>query len=419
VPVSEAEPHYLPGINSENRLLRAARPVLDRMSERLGDLTCVFILVDPQARVLDRLVCQSALTKSLDSMSVAEGFVFAEDMVGTNGMGTAVELRRLTRVDGAEHYAETYRNFTCVGVPIVDRVGHEMVGVLDVACPTDPDNEFIELLAEQTARSIEDRLLEERSQLERALLDEFLAARRGNSGVVVVSDRLLMTDPQAARVLNGVEQPLVWERASKALGRNGPVEEEFATPDGGTVTSLMRALSLGGHEIGVLMRVQASPRAAVPHTPHRTRTVTRPDGLTGTNTAFVDAYRRCCAADAVLLVSGEPGTGKQALLRAVHEQTGAGPLQVHDLARCSPGEETAELAAIRRSVGSGPGLPTRTCCRRRHRCPPPCRPPYGPGGGSASPTPRGPRPTARSCRTSTRSGWEFPRCATARRTCRR
>ncbi|HEY1974657.1 MAG TPA: helix-turn-helix domain-containing protein [Pseudonocardia sp.] len=354
VPVGEPEPHYLPGVNTESRLLRAARPVLDQVSERLGDLSCVFLVTDPEARIVDRRVCESALTDRLDSVRALAGFVFAEDVVGTNAMGTAVELRRTTRVDGGEHYAERYRNFTCVGVPIIDRIGRELVGVLDVSCPTDPDNKLITLLAEQTARGIEERLTEERSRSERALLDEFLIARRGGSGVVVVSDRLLMTDPQAARLLNGVEQPLLWERASKALGRNGFVEDELPSAGGGSVASRMRSLHVGGEEIGVLIQVLPRPRAAVPRPAHIAQP--RPIGVVGVNPAFVEAYQRCRAAGDVVVVSGEAGTGKTEVLRAVHRERSTVPVVVHDVADMAPGEESRRLHTIRDSLGGVPGL---------------------------------------------------------------
>lgn len=355
VPVAEPEPRYLPGINTESRLLRAAKPVLDHVSERLGELSCVFLVTDPEARILDRRVCESKLTTRLDAVQATAGFVFAEDAVGTNAMGTAVELRRMTRVDGGEHYAERYRNFTCVGVPIIDRIGRELLGVLDVSCETDPSNKVINLLAEQTARSIEDRLVEDRSQAERALLEEFLAARRGNSGVAVVSDRLLMTDPQAARLLNGVEQPLLWERASKALTRGGITEDELPTADGGFIGTRMRAVHIGGEEVGVLMHVRPRPRPAATSRPRRTGPPA--DGLIGDGPAFAEAFRQCCTADdSVVVVSGESGVGKYAMLAAAHRRRGTGSVTVRDLADLSCSSMNNQLTGIQRSITGPPGL---------------------------------------------------------------
>jgi transcriptional regulator of acetoin/glycerol metabolism len=230
-----------------------------------------------------------------------------------------------------------------------------MVGVLDVSCRTDPDNQLITLLAEQTARSIEERLTEERSRAERALLDEFLVARRGNTGVVVVSDRLLMTDPQAARLLNGVEQPLLWERASKALGRSGVVEEELPTVGGDSVASRMRALHVGGEEIGVLIQVLPRPRAAMPRGSHPIRP--RSSGLVGRNSAFVDAYRRCRDTNEdVVVVSGEAGTGKSTVLEAAYRERSVGPVQVHDCADAPPGDESRWLHELRDPPAAEPGL---------------------------------------------------------------
>jgi transcriptional regulator of acetoin/glycerol metabolism len=220
VPTSAIVPRYEPAdVNSECRLLRATGPVLNTVVERLGELDISFIVTDAEARVLDRRVGTGALLRSLDSVNVTPGHVYAEDVVGTNGLGTALELGRTARVDGHEHYVEPLVEFTCVGVPIVDPFGAAPLGVIDVTCAADAHNKLVTLIAEQTARAVHARLVEQRSAHERALLGHFLSVvRRTHAGVVVVSDRIIMSNPQAARLLDGVEQALVWDHAARGLG---------------------------------------------------------------------------------------------------------------------------------------------------------------------------------------------------------
>jgi transcriptional regulator of acetoin/glycerol metabolism len=125
-------PPYRPEVAPGSPLLRAAAPVLRSLVERLGDLRISFLLTDADARILDQRVSQRALRGLLDARNVVPGFVFAEDVAGTNGLGTAIELRRTTHIDGYGHYATDLVAFTCVGMPITDPIRARCVGVLDV-----------------------------------------------------------------------------------------------------------------------------------------------------------------------------------------------------------------------------------------------------------------------------------------------
>jgi transcriptional regulator of acetoin/glycerol metabolism len=321
-------PPYRPDVNPELQLLRAAGPVLDAVNERLGDLRISFILTDSEARILDRRAQDRRLLRSLDDHKVTPGFVFAEDAVGTNGLGTAIELRRTTRIDGHEHYVQQLAQFSCVGVPVLDPLSRGPIGVLDVTCPADHDNALITLLAEQTARSIEERLVEQHSMTERALLSRFLSvSRRSHAGIVVLSDRILMSNPQAARLLDGVDQPLVWEQAARAMsgdGNSGLLESELPLTGGGTASTRTRPLRDGGEVIGVLMEIRPSYQRPAVAGQSRAPDPDVVPGLAGTDRAFLQAYRtaRAVLPQRSVVLCGEPGVGKSVMARALLEEYG-------------------------------------------------------------------------------------------------
>jgi transcriptional regulator of acetoin/glycerol metabolism len=350
-------PPYRPDVNPELRLLRAAGPVLDGVNERLGELGISFILTDADARILDRRVRERVLLRSLDALNVTPGFVFAEDAVGTNGLGTAVELGRTTRIDGHEHYVDQLVKFTCVGVPIRDPLGRRPLGILDVTCAADHDNAMITLIAEQTARSIADRLLEQHSLTERALLAHFMSAsRRSHAGIVVLNDRILMTNPQAARLLDGVDQPLVWDHAARAMsGEAGVsiVENDLPLAGGRMARTRTSPLRDGGEVIGALVEIR--PTSERPVAPLRRPALPAVPGLAGTDRSFLHAYRvaRAALPERIVVLCGEAGAGKLAMAHALHRET-ATPVVVLDAASVEVEGESGWLDALRTALSGEP-----------------------------------------------------------------
>lgn len=330
------DPPYRPDVNPEGRLLRAAGPVLDRITETSGRLGLGFVVTDDDARILARWADEPQVLRLLDSVRADRGHVFSEDTIGTNGLGTAVELGRTVRVDGSEHFADALRAFTCVGVPIHDPLGRRLLGVLDLTSAADRDNSLLTLLATQTAQQIERALFDQQSPREQALLQQFLAARRTTGGVVVVSDRLMLADPRAGRLLAGFSQPLLWERARRALTSSTVVEEDLPVSDGQTVRTTMRALRDGDEIIGVLMQVtdQAARRPRPAAHPDPRPAGSLPPELVGRSPGLRSAFRDGLAAlsGQVVAICGEAGVGKLTLARALHDAGGFGRVAVHDAA---------------------------------------------------------------------------------------
>jgi transcriptional regulator of acetoin/glycerol metabolism len=348
-------PRYRPDVDPESQLLRAANPVLDTVKDRLGELGISFIVTDSEACILDRRVSERGLLHALDARQVTPGFVFAEDAVGTNGLGTALELGRTVRIDGHEHYVDRLVQFTCVGAPIVDPISRRQVGVLDVTCAADHHNALVTLLAEQTARIIENRLFEQHSVTERALLARFLSAsRRTHAGIVVLSERILLSNPQAARLLAGVEQPLVWDHAAQVMAQRGgsrPADSELVLAGGQTAATRMLPLRDGNRVIGVLVEIRP-PRQQATGDPAVASTDAI--GLAGTDRGFVAAYcaARAALSEHVVVLYGECGVGKFATARALHQERGHQPV-VLDAVAVEVDGEPQWLDAVRAAV-SGP-----------------------------------------------------------------
>ncbi|MFE4956129.1 sigma-54-dependent Fis family transcriptional regulator [Streptomyces sp. NPDC056653] len=318
------EAPYHPDFNPESRLLRAAGPVLRSMTESLGSLGLSLLVGDSEGLIIDRRVQDNRLLGRLDRFNVTPGRLFSEDAVGTNAIGTAIELGRTTRINGHEHYWDIFVGFTCVAVPIMDPIGGKPIGTVDVTCTSDDANPMLDLIAAQAARAIEARLFEHQSAVERALLERFLSAnRKTRGGLVVLSDRILMANPQASHLFNDVDHPLIWDHASRALSTDSTIDDELLLPNGRLVGTRTYALRDGGDVIGSMMemRVIAEERAPnhTPVTPKHRADCLLPPGLVSEDRALLNAYRTGAAAirERAVVVSGEPGVGKATMGRAL------------------------------------------------------------------------------------------------------
>src|SRR5207248_5853583 len=143
----------------DTSLTRSAMPVLRTLREHLETQPISVILTDASGVVLSRLDTGSELDRHLDSVHLAPGFSYAEEFVGTNGIGTALEGGRPMHVFGHEHYAENLENLACAGVPIHHPISGKTVGAVDLTCWRKDAGPLLITLAKTTADQIKQALL--------------------------------------------------------------------------------------------------------------------------------------------------------------------------------------------------------------------------------------------------------------------
>ena len=127
------EPSYAAGLGAvpAGQHARGSR-VMQRMAEGLAGEPVSMIFADPTGRVIHRICPDSSFGRQIERVSLAPGFTYAEDSVGTNGIGTAL-LTHPTLIVGSEHFTEPLLGFACAGAPVHHPIGG-LVGVLDLRC---------------------------------------------------------------------------------------------------------------------------------------------------------------------------------------------------------------------------------------------------------------------------------------------
>jgi DNA-binding CsgD family transcriptional regulator len=245
-----------PDIDSEGLLVRVARPVLDQLAGDLAGTGVGIVLTNDRGQVLDRRVTEPWLAARLDRVQLAPGYVYAEDAVGTNGIGTALAERSPATVEGDEHFADALTAVACAAAPIADPGSGRTIGALDLTCLVAHASPLMLPVATRAARDIEERLMDDTGPRERIILQQFLQKRRGAKGpFVLVTERGMVTNAAADRLVDPADEPVLRQAASRLRGgeRNTGVTLELIRGD--TVSLEVDAPLDGGSADGIVLRL--------------------------------------------------------------------------------------------------------------------------------------------------------------------
>ena len=323
VDVDRIDPPYRADIDYDNRLVRSAGPVLDRLERELSEEPMTVVLTDPEAWVLDRRSGDRALQRKLDQVSLAPGFSYAEEFVGTNGIGTALEDQSSAWVYGPEHFSARLQALSCAGAVIRNPLRGRVEGVIDLTCWRGEASPLMRVLAQEAARDISQRLVELESERERALLQDFIAAcRRNNNPILSLNDDLVISNSRGVKLLDPGDHAALQERAAELLRSATDTTADLRLPSGRSVRLQCRQVASRAGVAGALVEVQAlgrSPRRRPGQMPRYLPLA----GVAGRSGAWLHACEEAitaCERHAPLLLVGEAGAGKQALARAVHRR---------------------------------------------------------------------------------------------------
>jgi transcriptional regulator of acetoin/glycerol metabolism len=350
---------YLHEPDLETRLVRSAAPVLRRLREQLDGQPISIILTDAAGLVLARLTADHDLERALDSVMLAPGFSYAEDRVGTNGIGTALEAGGPAHVFGHEHYAEHLEQFGCAGVPIHDPVSGKTVGVIDLTTWRKDADPLMISLVKATADQITQALVTASSSRDVDLLQEYVRVCRRTGGIVLaLGNDVVMLNDHARTLLDPGDQAALIGHATEALTRRATGAMTVDLPSGVVARMSVRQLHDGPAADGVVhVRLISGGLGSVDGPAPRSAMYL--PGLVGSGVLWL---RACREAETLydsgewLTIEGEPGVGKLALARAVHQRRNpAASFHVLDAESVS-GPAQDWLTKTRRELLEGKGI---------------------------------------------------------------
>ncbi|MEV0719067.1 GAF domain-containing protein [Asanoa sp. NPDC050611] len=313
---------YMRDPDLDTPLTRSALPVLRHLREDLDGQPISIILTDPQGLVLTRMDAGRDLDAYLDRVNLAPGFSYAEEYVGTNGIGTALEGGRPMHVFGHEHYAENLEDLACAGVPIHHPISGKTVGAVDLTCWRKDADPLLLTLAKTTAGQIQQALLTDSGIRELELLQEYLRTCRRTAGIVfALNNDVVMMNDHARQVLDPTEQSVLLAQAAETLASRTPTASVVVElPSGVRARLYCRPVRGEGRLAGGVVHVKLSEPGVRPR-PETAPRMFLP-GLVGSGALWLRGCHQVQSgyeAGEWLAVEGEPGVGKLAVVRAVHQ----------------------------------------------------------------------------------------------------
>lgn len=176
---------------SNSELLAAARKTFSTIGQLLDGTGTILILTDSEGVLIDVVGDRETVHHGMD-IHLAVGGKWTEDVVGTNGIGTALCTGEPVFVHAAEHFCAGIKSWTCAGAPIRDPFDGSIIGVVDLSGHPEifrPHNTaFVAAAAHEIEKALAERQRDERMRLLEAFISAAPRYREGD-GLLII-DRL-------------------------------------------------------------------------------------------------------------------------------------------------------------------------------------------------------------------------------------
>ncbi|HDR7670562.1 Sigma-54-dependent transcriptional activator [Bacillus cereus] len=286
--------------------LDIAIPQLQNMRKTIDELQMMALLIDPDGYVLSLSGNQQTL-KRAKHINFIEGVKWTEAAVGTNAIGTALQIEEAIMISGTEHYSVASHSWSCAAAPIHNDDG-KLIGVLDFSCPIEFSHPYMLGMVTSIAHAIERECSIRVHQNELHLIHRYLNVIDSDEQVVICNHRdVIVSASKKVR-----ERVSNWSRMKlEDLMQHG-LKPKLEVP-----------VYSNDRMIGKCIYVQENKQGNVFSTSTFINGITFP-GVIGTSNAFqhtLEEIKLVSPTDASVYVCGETGVGKEYVARAIHENS--------------------------------------------------------------------------------------------------
>ncbi|MFP5022389.1 sigma-54-dependent Fis family transcriptional regulator [Pseudonocardia phyllosphaerae] len=313
---SAVQSPYFDALDFDSRLVRCAEPVMEQLAEQIGEIPMCVALTDGKARILARKDGSRSFARVTDRVYFAAGFGYAEESVGTNGVGTVLGSGRPVHIVGAEHYVDMLQPFACTGAPVHDPFTGRIEGVLDISCFADHSSPVLFSLVRSAAARIERNLVADRNHTQQALFDVYSRAEaRTRDAVLAVGPSIVIAGGRMQSLLCPADQSALHDHVRFLMARHGTVDEAVTLPSAARVRLRGTTVGVGDDVAGMVCAVAVLGRPGEP--PQDPAPAPCPPAGSPAWRAAEQTVAGAVARRLPVLVQGEEGTGRTSLLRTV------------------------------------------------------------------------------------------------------
>ncbi|MCK8827070.1 sigma-54-dependent Fis family transcriptional regulator [Natroniella acetigena] len=203
-----------------NNLIDIAKPFMYEIHNFVKESGFVVVLTDKNGFILE-VVGDPNIIENAQNLGFVKGAFWSEEKVGTNAIGTALEVDKPLQVVAEEHFCKDHHSWTCSAAPIHDKKG-ELIGVLDMSGPCELVHPHTLGIVVAAVKAIENhlRIEEQKNQLQVANEFSQTVLNSISEGLISIDQEgyLVKVNNTAKRILDLEEMDLKGKKVTEVLG---------------------------------------------------------------------------------------------------------------------------------------------------------------------------------------------------------
>lgn len=291
--------------------LDVASPHLDKMRDLIQSSGMLALLVDPDGYVLSASGKKETLNLAR-KINFVEGVRWTEGEVGTNAIGTALQIGEAVLITGTEHFSVGSHKWSCAAAPIRNDDG-KVIGIIDVSCPLEVTQPHMLGMVTFVAYTIERELSIRIHKSEMELIQNSIDLIESNQPVIVCNYKQIIVS--ASKMVRKNIPNCIGMHVSRLVEFGFGVQKEVPvySKDHDNLIGTCRYLSQHTHSV-----------SGNCYSFHELSCPFYFKGEIGTSTSFqntLEGIRRVAPSNASVYILGETGTGKEVIANTIHENS--------------------------------------------------------------------------------------------------